>query len=333
MSYTVQKYNAPLGFSSQGTVRNYTVKYIVESTTEYDMNLRGALAADGMPQIGDAYEYDAGSFVSNHPELEEHSFLTGKTIWIFSVSYSSNSTMAGVSGYTDPTSEPPKITFGYVKYTIPFELSYKRGDSNGKPSKPVLTSSKCKYDPPATTEIVNGLINIQYNSRSWSPYWITEYINTINAVSVTVAGCSIDGGNGKINELGASSAYDTKGNLYWVISAQIETSKSGFKKKILDQCSMAYNSKNELDNIYVEMTVNEDGTKTSVKKCKSDIAGTAKEFKTKLQNGLIEPANEPSLLDGHGKILAESANPVYNEEEAYYDTFWTALKLPKTYKG
>lgn len=321
MSYTVAKIKEDdFSFSKKGTERTYSVKYLIESTTVNDRNFLAASLASGMPQEGDKYDYDSGVFVSDI-SLDEVVFHASSTTFNFSVNYSTASGSTTSEAASNPLSAPPKISFGNARYQAPFTLAY---DETGEyMTKPVLNSAGMPFDPPAIREYVNTLINIQYNTRTFSGSWVRQFTNKINKNSISVAGISIAEKCGRINELGASNNFDEDGREYWTVNITIEASTEEFTHQLLDSGLMALNNNGDLDSIYVET---DEANNASYIRMKSDISG----LKQKLKDGTVAPVSEPKNLDGHGKILAEGEDPVYLEFKGYYAIDWGTLNIPKT---
>lgn len=320
MSYTVTRYFDSAGYTKSSSNRTYNIKYIVESSTENDMDIHAAGNASTVPQLGAVYDYDSGVFVKT-VTLDSHKFADDKTIFIFNVQYESGSSSSSDFGSANPLNDPPKITVGTAKYSVPFELAYQDGDAQASPSKPVLNSASQKFDPPMAIEQVNTVVTVQYNVRTFKGDWIQKFVNTLNSSSMTVVGITIPPCQGRINEIGASNNYDSNGNQYWTVSVAIEISGKSFRKSVLDQGAMALNAKSQLDIIYVE--TDDEGNAT--KKLKSDIEN----LKQKLKDGKAEIAPEPSLLNQAGGLLAQGADPKYISYRAFYETSWNSLNLPK----
>lgn len=322
MSYTVNKRYESASYSHETKGRSYSIPYIVNSTTPYDKNIHAARSASGMPAIGSVYEHDSGSFCKRM-SLNEVSYGSSETVFYFTADYEPSDGSLNYNS-SSPLTEPPKISFATAKYQEPFERAY-NDTYQGEPATPVLNSAGIQFDPPAIKERINTIINIQYNKKTFNGSWIQQYTGTINRDSLTVAGISIPGQCGRINEIGASNNYDENGAEYWTISISIEVSNTFMYRKILDQGMMALGSNGTPEPIYV---LTDTESKQSELKLKSDIAADILLGQNSTKTA--EPVSEPQKLDGSGGILAAGEEPEYIEFWDNKAISWSTLSIPKT---
>lgn len=328
MSYTVNKAPGNPSYTNRADgSRVYAIKYIVESSTVNDVNIHAARKAIGMPNRGDAYIHDPGAF-AQEAVLEDIKQAVNKTIFAFSVDYQP---MEGGGGGSltqdeDPTKQPPKISYGNVKYQIPFIKGYKAGDVQGTPTQPVLNLCKQKYDPPAVALKINSLMTIQYNIRVFKHEWIRKYVNTINKNEITICGVVNPVLTARINELSASNSFDSNGKEYWQVSITIESSDEKFITSIAEMSYMAFNDNGDLDNLYVYA---DPDNNTAEIQCKSDFGN----LKQLIADGLIEPIQNPHNLDADGYVAAPGAATIYTDYQQCFDIDWSPLLIPKTKGG
>jgi hypothetical protein len=323
MSYTVNKFNDKPGYTNKADgTRSYSVKYIVESTTANDLNIHAARKATGMPVAGSAYEYDSGVFLST-VSVDDVKFTDSKTIFYFNAEYEIPTGGGGEPGGDDPLNQPVKVTYGNVKYQVPFDMAYKSTDAQGSPTEPVVNTAGQKFDPPAVKMKINSLISLQYNVRIFRQEWQEIYTDTINLSAVNILGSVIPVNCARINELTATNAFDSDGKEYWQVNVSIEKSKTPFTVNLLNQGFMALNSTGILDNIYVFSDADAVAPALkSVIQCKSDFANT----KQLIADGLLEPVQEPQKLDENGQV---SETPLYTSFKQNYSADWSPLLIPK----
>jgi hypothetical protein len=323
MSYTANKYNDKVSYTNNADgTRSYGVKYIVESTMVNDHNIHAARLAAGMPARGAAYPYDPGVFVSNIT-LDDVKYSADKTIFVFNVEYGVQEGTTQKPGEDDPIKQPPKTSYGTVKYQVPFEKAYQPGDTQGNPTKLVVNAAGKKFDPSAVKMKINSLISIQYNVRIFRLEWLATYIDTINRSAVTILGVPVAAYCARINDLNAANAFDSNGREYWGVNISIEISNEVFIVYLLNNGYMAKNAAGTgvPDNIYIYSK----GAATPEIKCKCDFA----DVENKIADGTLTPVGEPHLLAADGKLLAVGETPVYLPFQQNWDIDWSPLLIPK----
>ena len=328
MSYLVSKFNDKPGYSNKADgTRVYNVKYIVESSTPNDLNIHAARKAVGMPAPAAKYEFDPGVF-NAAITLDDIKFASNRTLFYFNVEYAPQELSTQTDTSEDPLKQKPKVSYGTVKYQVPFDLAYAEGDTQGNPSAPVVNTAFQKFDPPPVKLKINRLVTIQYNVRIFREEWTDDFIDTVNESKISILGANSAIGCARINDLNASNAFDSNGREYFQVTVVIEKSKEPFKPKFLSQGFMALSSEGILDNIYIFTDPDAGTGLKSVIQCKSDFANV----KQLIVDGLLEPVQEPHKLDEDGKLLF-SGDPVYVEYQQNWLADWSPLLIPKTKPG
>jgi len=213
---------------------------------------------------------------------------------------------AGTHSSDDETEDPctarPVVRFGSAPYTKIMERAYfldePDPDTQGNPSLHLENSAGDPFDPPVQEELNRPIIEIEYNTRRFSPQLKIDLEGTINLTAQVVASIQIPAKKGRIVQLGANPLYDDNDDLYWKMSVVIELNMEGYTRQILDQ------------GFYF-------------------LDGDDKKEITLLdKDGQSVPATEPQKLNGSGEL---SSFPVFLPFETKWPASWAPLNLPRSY--
>lgn len=292
----------------------YYRKYLVE-TDSADTTEKDILAHDDIPKLYEKLDEDSSvTCKRRNPEQDRDNLLE----WIVTCEYRTrqgNEASAGEE-IAKPTDEDPRITFGFTRYVIAVDKSYKMtgdapAENRGSQSIPVRNSAGDEFDPPVTEEKTNLLITIQRNEKTKEFDLKTsyDYVGTVNSKKITIAGVKFDPWTGLMRNIGMTKAWDFNGDAYYQIVYEIEGDQDTFVRKVLDQGYYA----------------------------------TIDDIRKKIQGSDIVPnpdtvnpdefVSEPQKLDLAGGLFT----PTADEKAKYLDFYtkwacsWSGLSLPKDY--
>ena len=218
----------------------------------------------------------------------------------------------GVS-FEDPTDDDPRITFGSARYTVAVDKAYKAAgsefpDARGSPSVIVENSVEDEFDPPVIGEKVNLLVTIVRNEkrRDFRPITIYRYIDTVNKMPILIAGVTFAVWEALMKDITAVKMWDSKGNIYYQVTYQIEGDPKTHVKRILGRGYYTYPGGVAASKRHIKESDIKDGGDPEV-----DVT-------------------EPQKLDGEGKVIKKGTGkylPFYTK----YATMWKTLGLPRKY--
>jgi len=288
--------------------RQYVV-IVQPNETGVDVELN-VLNTSGLPSIGDpvsgSYPTVLCTDVSCSPSEggNDGDFLT----WYVDATFKTPTDDDSGDGAINPLNEAPVVSFGATQYERVVDKAYGDGDLEGEPTVPVENTIQDPFDPPIVVPKSNQYITIQQNLSSFDPSWIIEYENTTNKSSLTIVGVRVDTDQARMMSIRGNSAIDSNGNDYWVVSYEIEVSKEGFIKKILNS-----GLNHKVDSV---------GKVPIQYKDIPNFEGTDEEG--------IYFVNEPQKLLENGKLVDDIANddPFYNDFKVYFSKSWSSLSIP-----
>ena len=268
--------------------------------------------AEGIPRIGDVISEDYPNVLCDSvtpSEINENSFRN----WNVKVSYA---TKTGSDFTNDPTADPttlkPVVTAGSVRRAEVLDSSYAYDsggnvtDKENKPTRAVLNSVGDVFNPPVTVEYSNQVLSISQNLRNFDFNWITEFENTVNLSKIKIAGSTVEEGQAFMSQIRAVTALDNNGKTYYQVQYDIEISKRGFDKLLLNIGFKKLDaSGNKIDITYSDL--------------ESDAGDKAD-----------TPVSDPQRLSEDGKtVIVDPTEPsVYRRTKVYFPKRWSSLNIP-----
>jgi hypothetical protein len=209
-------------------------------------------------------------------------------------------------GAVNPLDEPVQFSFGSTQYEEVVEKAYGSGDPESKPRLIIQNVVGDVFDPPVQSVFSNQYVSITQNLKKFNPDWVHQYENTVNATSTRIAGISVQAKQARILAIRGQNAIDANGSEYWTVGYEIEISKRGFTKQILNS------GKNKTDpstaSIYSTLPITYADTGST---------GTGNE----------ELISDPVPLTTNGDVL-EGALAVYLPFDIYFPKSWSSLSIP-----
>jgi len=292
-----------------GTVEelSYTRKYRVvtddTSTTE-----KQVLADSRIPAFHDTLTDDDTVLCKRRIADQDPENLLEWTVTCEYNTRSEDELEEGVS-FEDPTDDDPRITFGSARYTVAVDKAYKALETGdpGSQSIAVQNSAGDEFDPPVIEEKINLLITIVRNekARDFRPILLYQYIGTVNKDRLLIAGINFIAWEALMKDINGVKMWDSKGNIYYQVTYQIEGDPTKHIKKILDRGYYIYEG-------------GDTSKKRSIKESDIKSGGDAETVVT-----------EPQKLDGSGKLLAVAGTPQYITFYTKYAKAWKTLGLPR----
>jgi len=274
--------------STQNFSRVFQVEIdAVSATVESDI-----LASVSIPTIGASHPaYSAAKCTRRRVKLaDDDDFLTWEVECDYSLPTPSKNNTSN-----NPVNDPPRISFGSVQYTRVVEKAYQGVDKIDSPTKAILNSAGQPFDPPVVQEEENMVISITRNERTIDPADLVTYRNTINLVSITIAGVTIAQNRGRMRSIMMTKSWDTSGTAYWQVTYEIEIATTTHVRKILD-----------------------------VGFYKKESAGLIP-----MLDAEKKPVTEPKLLNGTGgENVSSPLVGVYLSFQTYWAKAWSDLSLP-----
>ncbi len=272
--------------------------------------------AEGIPRVGDLASEDYPSVLCDSvtpSEINENGFRQ----WKVKVTYA---TKKGDDASVDPTQDPttlrPVINATSVRRAEVLENSYKFNeagnvtDKEDSPTSAVLNSVGDAFNPPVVVEYSNQVLSISQNLRTFDFNWITDYENTVNLAKMRIAGTNVETGQAFMSQIRATTALDNGGDVYYQVQYDIEISKRGFDKKLL--------------NIGFKKFADD------TKKNKVDI--TYSDIETEAGDKANTPVSDPQRLSADGKtVIVDPDDPsVFRRTKVYFPKKWTSLNIPSS---
>jgi hypothetical protein len=273
--------------------------------------------ADGIPLIGDVISEDFPNVKVDSvtpSEINENGFRQ----WKVKVTYK---TLTDSDFSTDPTQDPttlkPVVNAGSVRRAEVLERAYKTDengnvtDKEGDPTDPVVNTMGDIFNPPVVIEYSNQVLSISRNLRTFDFDWITEFENTTNKSKVRIAGTSVEKNQAFMSQIRAVSALDNNGVTYYQVQYEIEISKRGFDKQLLN---IGFKKQ---DPDTAEPTSKVDITYSDIQDNPGDKADT--------------PVSDPQRLTESGQVIVDPKDPsFYVVKKVYFPKKWTSLNIPSS---
>jgi hypothetical protein len=321
MSYTVKVMEDGVSGDLRELKSTIAINYLVESTTDNDLNVIAAFQAIGI-KYGSAYQYDSRALLINASIKSVQFTSDSHTLFVFTLNYGqeSNQTTDSDRDVTNPLTIPATVSFTTNRYSVVMTKAYKDDDSQGEPTQEILNTAGLPYDPPPMKVKKTSVFNITYPSLNFQGNWQKDYINTVNSSTVKIWDREIPEKHAIINDISATTQYTSEGLLYFMVSVEVEIDNDEpWNLQLLSNGFSAHSEDaDDVDEIY-PIYVNKTGqfvTKNTL---------TAAQIKNKE----AEPISEPSKLDKWGYIIQPSSeNSYYQTFEPYFPKSWGALNLP-----
>jgi hypothetical protein len=197
---------------------------------------------------------------------------------------------------------PADISFNTIGRKRVVEKAYQEDDTFGSPTQAVVNSAQQPFDPPIMSEDFLPLITIRRNERltDFDPNVKLQYMNTINAVNVTIAGMHLAAYTAWMRRISPTRRWKANGDMYWDVTYEIVVDQATHYQRILDQGYFIISS-GGVPTLYELEAI-------------KDIEGV--------------PVTAPALLDGTGARLAKGADAVYLNFLTLFPVSWKALNLP-----
>jgi len=274
--------------------RGYTRVYKVILDDPTDGAAVARTADDGstaVPDIGDAYPSDSSADVVRVDPMETGSRL------IFDVRVDYETPGARGPGdderSDDPLSDPVKVSWGSWTET--------RAVIKDRDGNPIVNSANFWFDPPVEETFHHPMVTITRNVSSYDPDDADEYIDTVNADSLTIAGLTVAAGTAKLVRWDADN-NERNGTEYFTETYEVWFKPGGWARELLDQG-------------YYEIV---DGEPQPYSDARGDNTLTL------------------MRLDGSGNFLAPTASltsSVFGSFDILEEKHFSALNLPTTADG
>ncbi len=122
------------------------------------------------------------------------------------------------------------VSVSSAETVVPFQFSYDETDSEGNPTRPVVSSAGTEIQ--ANTVQMSVILGFSYYLRYFNPDWIQEYADTVNAGPLRVCGMAVGTEKGLIRSLSAKSLENSDDVL---IEARLELNPHGFLRRFPDK--------------------------------------------------------------------------------------------------
>jgi len=248
------------------------------------------LTATGLPALGSAHPDDATLVVSRvSPQCDDN-----RKRWVVEVEYSDDEAKQP-HPLGKPWQKTPEVKWGQWAQVQP--LLY----LSGAVWLPATNSAGDAFDPPPQVERHFPSVLILRNERAFDPARAYQYVDTVNAVAVRVAGLTIAARCALLTEYAGEN--DEENDVpYARVTYRILLTPYTWDARILDR---GYR--------YLDGGVRKRALVAQV------VSGVT----------TYKPTPEPVLLDGAGAQLAVGATPVTRTFAQYRATNWADLGLPK----
>jgi hypothetical protein len=228
--------NMEFSNDSNGRTLKHKIVYYTDDISEGVEYRMGTWS--GIPQKGDAYQYDPNLVVSSvrcspiDNSDEDGSFV----YWYAEITYTplSDEPNGGSDRWQDV---PDRISWSGAQYEEVVEKAYAVNGvstvANGQPIGAIESTTREAI--PATKFISNSFVTITTNQADFNPDWISEYENTVISKTSRIAGTGVDKGQARMLRINASNQVDGSGQDYYEITIEIEINKQGFNLKPMNR--------------------------------------------------------------------------------------------------
>ena len=263
--------------------------------------------ANGIPVYDSVSPNHEGVFVS---DIQARPKSDDGLVWEVDVSYSPPDAAGGGSG-GDPVSADPVVSFSFMMRQQVLENAYSlgaaipQGADRGNPTVRVVNQpGNIPFDPPAMIEdsVLVILVTLNKGTDTFTPDYITQYMNTINALEITVAGVTMPPFTGWIRDIKANPTTTPTGDAYWQVQFEILYDPQTWLKKILNT------------GVFEEGNV--------------EGSSSAPPEYRKILDTDGEPVREPVPLSLTGQRLGRGDPGVYLEFHALWEASWAQAGLP-----
>ncbi len=306
----ISGYSPAVSADSDGEIVNVSRVYYVKSDdSPADIELQVLNFVD-LPSIGDSISANyAGVRVDKITVDPADASESGDFfLWNVTVTYTNESEDGG-GNKEDKLQEKPIINFGSQQYQRTVDKSYRDDDVEGEPTKPIQNSIGDPFDPPVQVPFSNQYVTIQQNLDKFDPTWIKDFENSTNASSMKIASIEVGPEQARMLSISATPQYDINDNEYWVVGYEIEISKEGFEKEILNAGFNFFESG--------------EGRKPARYK---DIPGNSP-----TAEGADDFVTDPVKIDEDGEIIDPNSEQdvIYLPFKVYFPKKWETLNIPK----
>jgi hypothetical protein len=283
--------------------------YLVTAINEPQEGLElEVLGFSELPSIGDSISANYPTVIVNKKRAEplvsgdDGDFIE----WKVDVDYVTDTSSGGFS--PNPIDAAPVVSYGSIQYERTVDKAYSANDIEGEPTKAVQNSVGDPFDPPLTNTVSNQYITIQHNLRNFNPDWIIQFENTTNLASTRIAGVSVEAEQARMLTIKGNSLVDPIYGDYWSVTYEIEVSKEGFIKEVLNS-GFNWKDPGEINGVKKLITYADLG----------ETGENAKEF-----------VSDPQRLNEDGTIIKlVTSDSVYLPFKVLFPKDWGTLNIPR----
>jgi hypothetical protein len=269
------------------------------------------LDAPGIPEVGDLYATNV-YVTSKRAEPLQSGDDGDWLVWSVEVTLGPPEEIdTGGGDPLDPSLPAPTFSYSTIQYERAIDKAYRDEDDEDDPTEPIENVVGDPFDPPLTTAYSTLSISITRSLRSFDLNKILQFQDTTNENSISIAGISVEPEQARMLQIGAQQAIDDAGEGYWQVSYQVEVSRNGFLKKVLNA---GFN----------QIAIGFPGGKKPI------VYGDFFDDPKDAGDDEKEPVDSPQKLTSSGDLITSG-----NEDEIYYIPFkvyfakdWTTLDLP-----